>query len=88
MSHKDNLFKEFTGKMIGMDMIDWLYGTSAKDDRPNDLGYWMGYKIVEAYYNRMENKMAAIDHILNIKDYQSFLKESGFLDNYLNMSKK
>jgi hypothetical protein len=23
-----------------------------KDDRPNDLGYWIGYKITEAYFNK------------------------------------
>jgi hypothetical protein len=81
--HKDKLFVEFVAKMNETETQDWLYGTSKKDDRPNDLGYWMGYKIAEAYYTQQRNKRKAIDQILNIKDYKSFVKASGFLDGYL-----
>jgi hypothetical protein len=65
-------------------ITDWLYGTSGKDDRPNDLGYWMGYKITEAYFNKQENKRQAIHNIINIDDPYKFLIESGYLDDYIN----
>ncbi|MHB8207035.1 gliding motility protein GldB-related protein [Mucilaginibacter sp.] len=81
--HKDLLCKEFVSKMNGTDFNDWLYGTSKKDDRPNDLGYWMGYQIVAQYYAKVTDKKQAIADILNIKDYDAFLKKSGYLDNYL-----
>ena len=55
---------------------DRLYGTSGKDDRPNDLGYWIGYKIIEAYFNKQTDKHKAITEIINIKDPLLFLKES------------
>ena len=81
--HKDALCKEFVLFMNQGDYTDWLYGTSGKDDRPNDLGYWIGYKITEAYFNKQEDKHQAIDSILHISDSSKFLRDSGFLDNYL-----
>ena len=62
---------------------DWLYGTNGKDDRPNDLGYWIGYEIVKTYFDKMEDKKLAVNHILNIDNYAIFLKESGFLKDYM-----
>lgn len=81
--HKDQLCQEFVERMHEPNIKDWLYGTSGKDDRPNDLGYWMGYRIVEAYFNQMENKKLAINHILNVEDYEALLQRSGFLEEYL-----
>jgi uncharacterized protein YjaZ len=83
-TYADRLSREFVEKMNGTDYADWLYGTTKKDDRPNDLGYWIGYRIVEQYYNQATNKKQAIYDILNIKDYGQFLKKSGYLDKYLN----
>ena len=58
-AHEVALCKEFQDIMYEQDYQDWLYGTSGKDDRPNDLGYWMGYKIVVSYYAKQSNKRAA-----------------------------
>ena len=62
---------------------DWLYGTSGKDERPNDLGYWIGYEIVKAYFDKKEDKKLAVHNILNIDDFDIFMKESGYLDPFL-----
>ncbi len=82
-THEVELCKEFVKVMNGDSYMDWLYETSGKDDRPNDLGYWIGYKIVEAYYNKQEDKKQAIHDIINIKDPLVFLNESGYLDKYI-----
>ncbi|WP_281233452.1 DUF2268 domain-containing putative Zn-dependent protease [Flavobacterium gelatinilyticum] len=79
----DKLGPEFVTKLKSTDHQDWLYGTSKKDDRPNDLGYWIGYKITESYFNKQKDKQKAIEEILNIKDPLQFLKQSGFLDIYI-----
>lgn len=79
----DKLCQEFVTRLKNADYQDWLYGTSKKDDRPNDLGYWMGYKITEAYFNKQKDKQKAIKEILNIKDPIQFLKQSGFLKVYI-----
>jgi len=86
--NKEKLYHEFVTKLKQKDYQDWLYGTSKKDDRPNDLGYWIGYKIVEAYFNKSTDKHKAIDEILNCKDPLLFLKESGLLDSSINAYQK
>lgn len=84
----DKLCQEFVMRLKNPDYQDWLYGTSKKDDRPNDLGYWIGYKITEAYFNKQKDKQKAIDEIINIKDPLQFLKQSGFLDQYIEKYQK
>ena len=79
----DRLCKEFVTVMDSTKDIDWLYGVSGKDDRPNDLGYWMGYKIVEQYFIKAPDKKKAIYEILNIKNFKDFLDKSGYLNAYL-----
>lgn len=54
------------------------YIDSATQGRPNDLGYWMGYKISKAYYDQTPDKKKAIDDILHIKDFNRFLDQSGY----------
>ena len=81
--NKDKLCKEFIQVMYKGNLQDWLYGTSGKDDRPNDLGYWMGYEIVKAYFEKSPDKKLAIAEILNISDYNEFLKSSEFLKEYM-----
>jgi uncharacterized protein YjaZ len=79
----ERLCKEFVERMDSTDYTDWLYGVSGKDDRPDDLGYWIGYKIVEQYFINAKDKKQAIKDILNIEDYKQFLNESGYLKKYL-----
>ncbi len=78
------LCREFVEIMNGVKYKGWLYGGKGKKEgRPNDLGYWMGYKISKSYYNKSDNKKEAIFDILNIKDFKIFLNKSGFLNEYL-----
>lgn len=86
--NRDKLCQEFVTRLKNPDSQDWLYGTSKKDDRPNDLGYWIGYKITEAYFNKQKDKQKAIEEILNIKEPIQFLKQSGFLDPYIEKYQK
>lgn len=82
--HEEQLCREFISRMDSTNYADWLYGVTGKDDRPHDLGYWMGYKITEHYLKKAADKRKAIKEILDIKDYKAFLKKSGFLDKYIN----
>lgn len=70
------LWQEFRERMEESKYDGWLYGSTP--DRPNDLGYWMGYKITKAYYDNTNDKKAAIRDILNIHDFEGFLKKSGY----------
>jgi hypothetical protein len=42
------------------------------------LFYYVGYKIVESYYNRAKDKKQAVKDILDIKDFNAFLNASGY----------
>jgi hypothetical protein len=70
------LWKEFKTRMDKKDYKGWLYGTV--EGRPNDLGYWMGYKITKAYFDQASDKKEAVNEILNIKDFHKFLDKSGY----------
>lgn len=72
------LWAEFRERMHTADFAGWLYGGDREAGRPADLGYWMGYKIVRAYYDRAEDKRQAIRDILTIEDFEAFLERSGY----------
>jgi hypothetical protein len=54
-----------------------LRGT-ATADRPWDLGYFIGYRTAEAYYNRTNDKHAALRDIIEVRDADQFLAQSGY----------
>ena len=62
--------------MLKKDYTGWLF--SSTEGRPNDLGYWMGYKITKSYYDRTPDKLQAVDDIMNIRDFEKFLLQSGY----------
>jgi len=73
---EEELWIEFKERMNGKDLEGWLY--SSTEGRPNDLGYWMGYKITKAYFDKMPDKKQAVYDILNIRSTKKFLAESGY----------
>lgn len=75
--HKKELWEEFQQKMFTNDWTDWLYYNKNKS-RVKDLGYWMGYQICKAYYDKMTDKSKAVFDILNINDFKEFLSKSGY----------
>ena len=76
-AHEKQLWKEFEPVMNSTELSPWLY-SQTEDGRPQNLGYWMGYQITEAYYQNAEDKQQAIHDIINITDYPKFLKDSGY----------
>lgn len=77
-AREKELWDEFKTKMDGTKWEGWLYSKPKEDGRPNDLGYWMGYKIVRAYYEKAADKGKAVADILNIRDMKAFLAASGY----------
>lgn len=77
-NHEKEIWDEFSMEMYGKDYSKWLYNGSNSKDRPADLGYFIGYRICEAYYNQSEDKEDALNAILKINNYKSFLRKSGY----------
>jgi len=80
-AHEAEIWREFSAAMNGADYSRWLYngGTiTASSTRPADLGYYVGYKITQAYYTRQSDKRRALKDILQIGDFAKFLQASGY----------
>lgn len=77
--HEKELWTQFSKSMKETETSEWLYnGMQAKGERPADLGYYIGFKICEAYYNKMTDKKKAVKDILTISDFNFFLEKSGY----------
>jgi hypothetical protein len=73
------LWPKFASRMDGADLRGWMYGKGARGE-PTDLGYAVGYLICEAYYERAEDKDAAVRRIIEETDSRAFLRDSGFAE--------
>jgi hypothetical protein len=74
------LWERFKEDLNKQDQDFWL-NVSFEDNNkgyPFQLGYAVGYKIVEAYYERAENKDQALKDILTIEDAQTFFEKSKY----------
>ncbi|WP_041735553.1 gliding motility protein GldB-related protein [Dyadobacter fermentans] len=74
-----NIWMRFKKDMYLNRSSDWI----ANSDRSNagdlpDQGYWVGYQICKAYYDKAPDKKQAVVEMLNIRDYNLFLKLSGW----------
>jgi hypothetical protein len=80
-AHEAQLWSGFSKEMKGEDISHWLYQGDKSMDRPADLGYYVGFRITEAYYEHATDKKKAIRDILTVSDYESFLNESHYPTN-------
>jgi tetratricopeptide (TPR) repeat protein len=76
------LWEEFRKEMDGKDTSHWLYGSSGGNGRPVDLGYWIGFKISETYYNNAAGKKQALRDMMIVTDCKRFLQNSRYADKF------
>jgi len=67
---------KFQADMDKRDLSDWIY--NSKPGNPGDLGYWVGYRIVKAYYRNASDKQQALHDIIGLQDARAFLARSGW----------
>lgn len=60
------------------DLKAWLYNGVGTPEQPGDQGYWIGWRIARAYYHRARDKKAALKTLLELRDPEAVLKESGW----------
>ena len=58
------------------DLSNWLYNSTP--EKPADLGYWVGYRIVKSYYQHAGDKRQAIRDIFGMTNPREFLANSGW----------
>lgn len=78
-AHEAQLWRAFRQEMNGKDASNWLANPQQETaEKPCDLGYYLGYRICQAYYNKAADKKQAVAAMLQTKDFQGFLKQSGY----------
>ena len=75
------LWNEFVRDTATNDLAPW-FSPPDISVRPKDLGYYMGYRIAQAFYDRQPDKRAAVRQILEATDATAFLRESGYGDRF------
>jgi hypothetical protein len=77
--HEQEIWADFKRDMSGTNWRNWIAnGDQETLEKPADLGYYVGYKICQAYYQQMPDKKQAVYDILNITDYPAFLQKSRY----------
>jgi hypothetical protein len=66
----------FVADMDKIDVSDWLYNGTR--EKPADIGYWVGYRIVKSYYQQATDKRQALKDILEMRDPKALLEKSGW----------
>lgn len=79
-AHLEKVRTRFAQDMDGASYAGWLYN-SADDNEfgVGDLGYFVGYAICKAYYDRAADKHAALREIIEL-DYADTAAAKAFLD--------
>jgi hypothetical protein len=58
----------------------WLYDHHPDTGWPPDMGYWLGYRIDQSFYDRARDKTRAVRALLQVTDFKALLKASGYPD--------
>jgi hypothetical protein len=76
--HESELWIQFKNELCNQNIGNWLYNGSRVKDKPRDLGYYIGYKIVESYYNQAKDKRQAVIDIIEMDNPIKFLDLSKY----------
>ncbi len=64
--NKVDLLKKVSNDADKMEYSDWMYNYNETNNKPADLGYYIGYILAKEYYNSFKNKKKAIETIIEL----------------------
>lgn len=76
--HEKELWQEIKNQLCTKDLSNWLFNAATSKNRPGDLGYRMGYKIAESYYEDASDKQQAIQEMIEMDNPLLFLDKSKY----------
>ncbi|MBB4150706.1 DUF2268 domain-containing putative Zn-dependent protease [Sphingobium scionense] len=76
--HSNDIGQRFLAEADNTDISDWLYSGVGTPEKPGDLGYWVGYRIAKAYYDKATDKRVALRNLLDLEDPKAILGDSGW----------
>ena len=74
--HEKEIETAFVADEDKTDLSAWL--NNGTPEKPGDLGYWVGYRIVKSYWQHAPDKRVAFREILQMTDPHAFLAKSGW----------
>jgi Predicted Zn-dependent protease (DUF2268) len=81
-AHEDALWSRFSAQMNSSDenvAHDWLFSYDPGPlGAPPFIGYWIGSRIAQSYFETHGRSAQAIRDILHVTDYKTFLRDSGY----------
>ena len=76
LGHEKEIESAFVADEDNTDLSKWLDNSTL--EKPGDLGYWVGYRIVKSYYRHAADKRQALRDIIEITVPKAFLAKSGW----------
>ena len=77
-AHEAELAARFASEEDTTKLQPWMYDHNPNTGWPPDMGYWLGYRIAQAYYQHATDKTAALRALLQVTDFKALLKASGW----------
>jgi Predicted Zn-dependent protease (DUF2268) len=83
-AHEREVWDRFAREMGRDDVSDWIgnNGTTGRPNWPADLGYFVGYQISKAYYERAANKRDAIRDLIVLESSEAILRQSHYAEKF------
>jgi uncharacterized protein YjaZ len=78
LAHEKEMWPRYSAEMMETETGDWLWRAPGDPNQPRDVGYAIGARIVEAYYENSTDKRRANKEILGVRDYAAFVAASGY----------
>ncbi|HEU5414402.1 MAG TPA: DUF2268 domain-containing putative Zn-dependent protease [Candidatus Angelobacter sp.] len=78
-SHEQELWQRFQHDVkSGAEIGNWMGVFNTTNGEPRDLGYYMGYKICQSYYQIHSDKQQALKTIVEMQSPEEILSQSGY----------
>jgi hypothetical protein len=83
MANERTVWERFAPAMHHADTSDWIANNhTATDEWPAALGYFVGYRIAQAYHERAGDKLQAARDLLMLDDPLAILQASGYAERF------
>ncbi|MGA9853323.1 MAG: hypothetical protein WBR15_10380 [Gammaproteobacteria bacterium] len=76
--HEGALYARFEHEEDVTVLPPWMYDHHPDTGWPPDMGYWLGYRIDQTFYDHAANKTDALRSLLQVTDFKALLKVSSY----------
>ena len=78
LQHEIELKVKLKTQLWQPDTKYWLYNSNSTSGQPTDLGYFMGARIANSYYEKYRRNPYVIRQIIEIEQIEKFIDKSGY----------